>query len=277
MLCFVKSRKSVSLRKKYYIQVLQVGGLRDFNSAYEMIYYFSGTGNSLHVANELARRLDDKVRAMVRPVSTVDEEIGLVFPVYAWGIPNVVQTFVRNQLAMLAPNKCYLYTVMTCGDDVGYADRTLELCLKGRLDAAFSVQMPNTYVCLPGFDVDAPHVSAEKMSRLPQTLDAIAADVRERACVRRLVRGGMPWVKTYILRPLFNHILLTDRYLHSDASRCSSCGRCVKVCPVGNIDITSGKPRWKTRCTGCLGCYHACPQHAIHFGCMTQNKGQKQL
>lgn len=239
-----------------------------------MIYYFSGTGNSLHAANQLALRLSDKVSPMVHPEATTDDTIGLVFPVYAWGVPNVVEKFVREQLPRMMVGKTYLYAVMTCGDDIGYADSVLEKCLCAKLDAAFSVQMRNTYVCLPGFDVDTPEVCAKKASRLPQTLDAIADDVRNKHHVSRLVRGGMPWVKTYLLRPLFNRILVTDKYFRVDASRCTSCGKCRKACPLDNIRFESAKPVWQQHCTGCLGCYHICPQHAINFGSMTRKKGQ---
>ena len=95
-----------------------------------MIYYFSGTGNSLYVAQHLADALGEKLCPMTSPVPTDDSVIGLVFPVYAWGIPNVVERFVRKHRASClggnADNGCYLYAVMTCGDDMGYADKVLE-------------------------------------------------------------------------------------------------------------------------------------------------------
>lgn len=240
-----------------------------------MIYYFSGTGNSLHVARHLADALGDQLSPMtyLRPVE--DEVIGLVFPVHAWGIPNVVE----KAVSLLLPRggETYLYAVMTCGDDMGYADRILDKVLRSAcgktLDAAFSVQMPNTYICLPGFDVDSDALCKEKLTREEIAVKEIAACVSERKSVRRLTRGGFPWIKTYVLRPLFNRFLLTDKYFHVDAARCISCGRCRKMCPVGNI-IIDEVPVWQSHCTGCLACYHACPHHAINFGSMTQKKGQ---
>ena len=56
-----------------------------------MIYYFSGTGNSLYVARHLADALGERLCPMTFPASTDDKVIGLVFPVYGWGIPNVVE------------------------------------------------------------------------------------------------------------------------------------------------------------------------------------------
>ena len=284
-----------------------------------MIYYFSGTGNSLYVARQLADALGEQLcpiapllftrgggRLSDANLPSIEGgggggSVGLVFPVHAWGIPNVVEQFVRNLSHSPkggAGRGLYLYTVMTCGDDMGYADEILEKALGRKLDAAFSVQMPNTYVCLPGFDVDSDEACKEKYVQEEIAVKEIAACVSERRRVRRLKRGTFPWTKTYIIRPLFNRYLLTDKYFNVDALRCVSCGRCRKSCPVGNIilaspqpspkgkglkslplggDLEEAIPHWQSHCAGCLACYHACPYHAINFGRMTQKKGQYNL
>ena len=125
-----------------------------------MIYYFSGTGNSLYVARHLADELGERLCPMTlglpSPENLKGAAVGLVFPVYAWGIPNVVARFVHNISTLREDLEgAFLYVVMTCGDDMGYADKVLEKALGRKLDAAFSVLMPDVYVCLPGFDVDS--------------------------------------------------------------------------------------------------------------------------
>lgn len=238
-----------------------------------MIYYFSGTGNSLHVARQLADALGERLCPMTWATPPEDESIGLVFPVYAWGIPKVVELFVRKH----SFSSRYVYCVMTCGDDMGFADRILEAAMGRKLDAAFSVLMPNIYVCLPGFDVDDEATSLAKLSRESATVSGIAADVRERRSVRRLRRGTFPRTKTYLVRPLFNRYLVTDKYFVADRSKCVACGRCSKQCPVGNILIIDDVPQWQHRCVGCLACYHSCGQGAIRFGSMTKHKGHYNL
>lgn len=251
-----------------------------------MILYFSGTGNSQRVAQELAERLQEQLYCMEKPADDVPpvvegEVLGIVFPVYAWGVPRIVERFLESLRAgqhrdILGSDQCYVWTVMTCGDDMGFADRVLERRLGRAVDAAFSVQMPNTYVCLPGFDVDPREVAEQKVADTRHRLPQIAQAIAHREQTRQLHRGVMPRTKTYILRPLFNRFLVTDRYFRT-TTYCSVCGRCAKDCPVHAISFTAGQPQWahNEACTGCLRCYHKCPKRAIEWGRFTQGKGQK--
>ena len=180
-----------------------------------MRFCFSGTGNSQWVADKLDGLVEDNA-----------EVFGLVFPVYAWGIPKVVTEYIAAHLQDIksAP---YVYAVVTCGDDIGYADHVLCKLLEERLDAIFSVRMPNTYVCLPGFDVDKDDVAEAKVKETLLKLPDIAESIRKREKKTEVVRGTCAWLKTYVLRPLFNHFLVTDKYFHTNKN-CIRCKRCVR-------------------------------------------------
>ena len=47
---------------------------------------------------------------------------------------------------------------------------------------------------------------------------------------------------------------------------CTSCGICVKVCPVNNITLEEGIPQWQHKCQQCLACINFCPEKCIQFG-----------
>lgn len=243
-----------------------------------MICYFSGTGNSKFVAENIGKLVGDEVRPLTCCSLKETESLGIVFPVYAWGLPNVVEDFIKTLKGVKAK---YVWTVMTCGDDMGYADKVVDKLLKQSglsLNAAFSVQMPNTYVCFPGFDIDSEEKANKKIEKAKERIPLIAEKlIRKENCID-VVRGPIPFIYTYVLRPLFNATLLTDKYFKSTPD-CTKCGKCAKECPLGNIKMSAvdAKPEWNGKCAGCLRCYHQCPKHAVHFGSMTKNKGQKKI
>ena len=225
------------------------------------------------VAKELAAHCGDEVQSMTdSPGNRRAETVGFVFPVYAWGLPNVVERFIPRLKGCGAK---YVWCVMTCGDDMGWTDRILRRQLRRKadllLDAVWSVQMPNTYVCLPGFDVDSEEVAESKVATTLARLTRIAETIRCRRPEVDVCRGAMPYTKSYLLRYVFNKLLVTDRYFHT-TDDCCKCGRCVKNCPLRNI---SDDRKWKGNCAGCLRCYHDCPKHAVEFGWFTKGKGQK--
>ena len=255
-----------------------------------MIYCFSGTGNSLHAARTLASLLHERVTRITDETEPdlawqdAGEALGLVFPVYGWGMPRVVEHFVARLPEARPDTPRYVYAVLTCGDDVGRTDRLLRKALWQRgwqLHAVFSVQMRNTYVCLPGFDIDTPQTVEHKDSQARLRLQQIARCVEARgsSTPRDVVPGSFAWVKSYVLRPLFNRWLTSDRHFHCHTLRCTGCGRCMRTCPLHNIslDPQAHTPRWQGHCTHCLGCYHSCPQHAIDYGFFSRHKGQVKI
>ena len=246
-----------------------------------MVFYFSGTGNSKWVAEAIASDLQDKTvcvngdECACEPyVLEKGERLGFVFPVYSWGMPQFFETFVRN---VQVENVEYVYFVCTCGDDTGLTKEAFcEIALQRgwHVAAGYSVAMPNTYVCLPGFDVDAMEVQESKKHNASERLRAIIDDIKERknGCFD-VVPGAFPWFKSKVIRPLFNKYMITDKPFHA-TDKCVECGLCAKVCPKDNIVVEHRRPKWKSKCVGCLRCYHSCPVNAIQYGRFTKGKGQ---
>ena len=249
-----------------------------------MIFFFSATGNSRWVARRLAEatgeRLTDMAEALHKrltgyPVAP-DEKIGFVTPVYGWDVPPVVETFIKRlELENYSGN--YIYLAATCGDDTGRMWQQFSRLLRRKGWHPYfgqAITMPNTYVCLPGFDTDSPSVTDEKLERSTASVDAIRRRIESLSeGSGDMLPGHLPWLKTYVLGKLFRHFLLTDRPFHTGTS-CTGCGRCAHLCPLGNISMEQGHPHWRGKCTGCLCCYHHCPKHAIRWGLSTLHKGQ---
>lgn len=260
-----------------------------------MIYYFSGSGNSCAVADTLADLLNCRTKTVGGWDISSDKELGLVLPVYSWGVPpHVLQWLERVKLPDQKPE--YVWALLDYGDEAGYAHRMLRRVLEKRglrLDAVFGLQMPNTYVLLPGFNVDPEELAMQKLEAARPRLHEIAGRITEcERGVEDLHIGPMPFVKSRLIFPLFRRWGIFPSRWHVDLDKCVGCGECERACPTCNVCmidkhlvncgggnkcgvyLDGGHPEWGDNCTSCLGCYHACPEHAIGYGRATAKKGQ---
>ena len=124
-----------------------------------MIFYFSGTGNTRWAAERLAQETgerllfipDEMKKGKCEYKLQEGERLGFCFPVHGWQPPRIVRKFIDNSEFKIL-NSNFIYALVTCGDSIG---RTMEMLDKDlrkkglRLDSAFSLIMPESYVCLP--------------------------------------------------------------------------------------------------------------------------------
>jgi len=238
------------------------------------IYWFSATGNSLRVARAIRDGLTDAelipmARAVAEPVP-IAQRLGLVFSVHAWGPPEMVTRFIRK----LPPlPDAYVFCVMTYGMTPGSAGGITRHLLRERgidLSAVYAVRMPTIYPPLGG----APG-RKKRERRLADAERAIETTVESLKASPngRFDKAGVFWrIVGRMIYPLFRGSLpKSDRRFLAD-EKCNHCAICAKVCPVENIEIVDGLPRWLGHCEQCFACFHWCPQKAIQYGRRTQRQ-----
>lgn len=259
-----------------------------------MIFYFSGTGNSLWIARALSGALDEPLVSIAEELKKEQpeyryemgekERILLVFPVHSWGPAIPVMRFLGRLGFSGKGGQVFppVYAVCTCGDECGYTSRRLRKALRKRgltLAACYSVQMPNNYVLMPGFTVDPEAVEKRKLQEAPARVGEIAASIAGKTLLSEKEmnlyhRGPLPWLKSYVVYPLFTNFAAgKNSFYATDA--CISCGVCERVCPTGTIRLSAeGRPVWADTCVQCVACIHRCPTRAIEYGKVTQKKGR---
>ena len=251
-----------------------------------MIIFFSGTGNSHFVADRLAELLDEgtpvehKGEMLYDPMKCRlnglgEKRIIWVFPTYSWGVPPAISRFITevNFTGVQAINH---YMVTTCGDDIGQtADMWRKLINHRKWVAAtaYSVTMPNTYVLMKGFDVDNRELADSKLADAPERIGEIADRIRNNVEGDLITKGAWPKIKTGIIYPYFKKFCMSPKHFKSNG-RCTGCGKCTRSCPMDNISMENGRPKWHDRCALCLRCYHICPCDAVEYGKATKDKGQ---
>lgn len=246
-----------------------------------MIFYFSGTGNTKWVAQQLAKATgeqllyipDELKKGSMDYTLQDDERLGFCFPTHGWQPPRIVRDFIRKATFH---HTSYVYAVTTCGDNMGHAMRILnkELAVKGlQAESTFAVLMPESNVCFSFLHLDTPEREKQKKEQAKETVAHICQVIKERQKgVNELIKGAIPYTYTYIIGGYYNKHLITDEKFWVDQEACTQCGLCAKLCPVD--DIEGLPPHWKHdgSCTNCLACYHHCPQHAIHWGKMKRGQ-----
>lgn len=241
------------------------------------IFYFSATGNSLHAARSLAASLGETVTMSISGLRKVNQKVvqtpvvGFVFPTHYFGLPPVVDQFIRS-LAM--ENVQYIFAVTTCGSRhinsaLTQTKRLLEA--KGRtLNSGFHVEMISSYI--PLSNLPSPGYQQKKLAEADKKIQAIADAILagKDQCDNEYLRLPATGLNTYWTRKLLPQ---ADRKF-SCSSSCVSCGICEKVCPVDNIRLAEGQPQWLHHCQECLACLHFCPARSIEFGARTAGRSR---
>lgn len=237
-----------------------------------VIFYLSGTGNSLYAAQQLQQAVPDcrieKIGDYLQsPYSVEDKIVGIVSPVYCFALPPAVVSFLEKLQAQ--PEYCF--GVVTMGANAGFALKQLQELLgkhKITLNYAQDIAMPDNF-----FDVPQ-----SMRNRLLQSsavkLQQTAAAVTDRTTDAARVKDAWLWES-------FGTALawkFMDKVLHIAAlfadSNCIGCGICAQICPLKNITMQNGRPVFGSACASCLGCLHWCPQNAVHAGRKTVKKGR---
>lgn len=234
-----------------------------------MIFYFSGTGNSRWAAKRLAALTGDRAYDLIGLQQLPDcrqaPQIGLVFPIYAWGLPEPVERFAKA----LPATQAFSFAVATCGSEAGYGLKALDRLFP--LRSSYSLVMPNNYIL--GADLDDPATAQAKVDAAKEELVRIAREINARQPVYRVREGAMPGLKSGPVHFGFTRFARTTKPFRVTGA-CNGCGRCARECPAGTIRLEAGRPVWGPHCYQCLHCLHACPQQAIQYGKGTENKGR---
>jgi ferredoxin len=247
------------------------------------LFYFSGTGNSLFVANELAKKIPgSKVRPIISllrqgVILTDAETIGIVFPVHAMTIPTAIKQFLRMiDLRQVE----YVFAVATrlglVFEDFGAIDRRLRK-KRRRLDAHFLLNMGSNDVKVEGYRCPTGEKIAAYEADVLKRLDMISGVVgrRERHRPRDTeFTIGLPYGR--IRNRLTERFIvslkgLSERfggvnYFYVDDS-CSGCGICERVCLSGKIEMTGDRPAWSkdVLCHMCYACINYCPKRSVQI------------
>lgn len=225
-----------------------------------MIFYFTGTGNSLYVAKEL----DEKIIGIPQIIKEKRLEfsadsIGIVCPVYGHEMPGMVKEFVRRA----SFKTDYLFAVLTYGAHHGGAAEIADLFFRDagkKADYITTIEMVDNF--LPAFDMEeqmAMDKQVEKhLNEIKAKLQAKSQGIQKTSLAEKATHNMYLKMVKNAPETVWAAFRVTDE--------CVGCGICTRVCPAGCIHLENQYAVHEPEgCQACYACVHACPKMAVQF------------
>ena len=245
-----------------------------------MIFYFSGTGNSLYAAKKIQKEIGYEIINI--SVATAQnqfeyeleeqESVGFVFPAYYYGVPTIVADFIRK-LELNHTDQMHIFSVMTCGANCGGADRQVRKLLEENnlhLSAFYELPMVDNFIfgydLLNKTDQEETLKSAEgKLKGIIKSISVKGVSDKPSSIFERVLTGA--------IYPIYQKGRKTKKF-YAD-NRCITCNLCEDICPSKAIKMVDGKPEWiKDQCIHCVACINRCPVEAIQYGQNTKKRNR---
>ncbi len=247
-----------------------------------MIYYFTGTGNALAVANWISQIAEEQsVLVEIRKITpsllvhkndfSENTLIGFCYPTHGFNAPPVVINFllrfprIQNKVFVLNTRAGMKISKLFTPGISGLAQLlpAIILRIKGFKIIGFQpMDLPSNWISVhPGLRqkvVDSIFERCEHISK--QFAIKILSG-------KRVYKGLISLPIDLLISPISFAYYFYGRFFLAKTFiadyNCTGCGLCKKECPVKAIQMKSNRPFWTYKCESCMHCINSCPQRAI--------------
>lgn len=257
-----------------------------------LILYFSGTGNTRWVAEELGKELNQRGMECAPAISieSIDvkeanhllaksDAVLFGYPIYGSYTCELMVKFLQ-QMEIPARTKVGFFCTqwMFSGDGARVGYEIISKVEKGFPEGAKRSQivvkwgmhfnMPNNLNCggfgwipITNDPVKIGRVLSRNKRKIKKYADKIVGGRTYRKGYSRLA-----WLLGLVQRP--GYLKIYTRFQSAfkiDQGKCTRCGKCFKVCPAENIMKEPEGYVIHDKCAACMRCYNFCPAKAITF------------
>jgi ferredoxin len=254
------------------------------------IFYFSGTGNTWWVANELKKFLEEKkckttIHSIEKSSIKKDEQkiisqadyVGFGFPIYASDMPNFFKEFIK-QIPSMKEKKAFVFTTMEAFSGDGALTALRKLRRKDyQVNQAINIKMPNNVILPYIFFKNFPSHSQEQIQKrkkeAKEVIEKLAGKILSE---EKWIQGRDPFsIATALIQRVPMRLIGWSQWARNfyvERDLCIECMKCVDFCPTNNITFENDIFSWGNDCTMCLRCYNLCPKNAIQYKEATLNE-----
>lgn len=236
-----------------------------------LLCYFSGTGNTQKVVEKFASCYGEGEIDIFK-IEKIDEELnldeydsfGIAYPIHAFNAPSIVVDFVKK--IKKQKDKKKLFIIKTSGEPLALnniSSYKIKSLLKKR-----NFVLTNEYHIIMPYNMIFRHTD-EMAYRMWQTAEKLIP------IYHKEIVEGKPAKLKYIFMGHFIAWLFRIEFWggrfngkkYKVNEKCIHCGKCARMCPVGNIKIDeNGKFHFGNKCIMCMRCSMLCPTNAIKIG-----------
>ena len=246
-----------------------------------IIFYFSGTGNTWWVSTRLAEHLNslgfnaaavsiEQDQALLNARIADCDLVFLNYPVYGSDRPEIVKEFINRLPKASRPFGIICTQMYFSGDGAWLEHRLIEE--KGyKINWTMHLRMPNN-ISISGFPFKYTN-DGNKLNRILEKAENRLRTVAEAVAAEKQINFGRSYFSGLLglmqrgpYRKMFSSF---QNDLGIDPEACTKCGKCIRLCPVGNIKFADpqfgGFPEFQGNCNLCVRCYNFCPTQAILY------------
>ena len=249
-------------------------------------YYFSPTGGTRQVAQHLAEKLGALLHAEVEyhsytfprerevlPVFDADDIVLWATPVYAGRIPNKTLDYVRAAIThsshqALKPSGIKSIALVTFGNRA-YDNALAELVglmEEGGMKPVGAAAMVTRHSFSDTLGAGRPNEEdLAALDRFAEQLSAKLSFSNSQSSILKVPGEAHPEKYYTPLKTNNAPAGFLKAKPSCNPDRCTRCGKCLDVCPMGSIESNDGIPAFDGICIKCQACRRRCPTGAIAF------------
>ena len=233
-----------------------------------IMLYFSGTGNSKHIAELFCAKMNAECRSIEEPIDftkliDAEETIAFCYPVYMSRVPRIMREFAARHMASLKGKKLIVFcTQMILSGDGARAFAAL--FPRGHAEVIYAEHffMPNNVSNILIVPMAGDRLIKKYLLCSGRKMRSACRDIK----AGRVKRRGFNFFSRalgLLQSPLMPPFEKRANNSIKVSVGCTNCGLCVSACPMNNLVLENGGITHRHNCTMCYRCINKCPERAI--------------
>ena len=242
--------------------------------------YFSGTGNTKHIAELFSKKMDAKCISIEADTDFATEikahdTIAFCYPIYNSRVPLIMRQFTHKHMSALIGKKVIIFItqMLFSGDGARvftdlFKDGSIEVIYAEH----FNMQQNMGNIPILSTLFKPSEKSRQKYNKKVELkMNAVCNNIKNNIIKKRGFSTGSkllgyiqgkPWQKdtSDITPQRLEKKIKSGVKIHQD---CNACNICTKICPMKNFVNHEGHIQHLDNCTICYRCVNKCPKKAI--------------